>query len=562
MLGLLLAPLATRGANSITNTTTALKAGKGDDERVATGYLRLQELNSDGAIRSITAPFIEAMNKGDRVKAARYLLLIAYGFRLDDNDDAAAACATIASNLDPNNALALVLSADYLSRAGRLEEADSKWKLLGKFSQNDPIIMRGKAHQLFSQNKLDEAEQILHQAVKQNSEEVTARHMLGMFHSVRGEREAATECFDALVKLSKDEYQKKMYAGLSASCLGDQKKAEDLYLAAGRIRPGDPAWHDALAMLYMAQKKIPQARAQIEEAAKCKRFSSQIAFNYAAILVFSGEQAKAIRLLQRITELKPNSFRAHNALGTTYKAVGKTNEAEQEFLKALALHSRKNSTYSNLLGLEHVRNDEKKTRAIVAKWTENNPDSWDCLAANGTLCLKANQWKEAQDFFTRAEQNKPHLRKDEKTPVLKLCSIYAGLATSRYKQNDLAGALTSAQLFNATKPAPDERGGVPVRPQKVDFAALKPASDKLKAAEHAVLADTLYETKQYDDSAAEYNKAIANEPENIVWHAALLKVYIDKRDIAGAAKEDLAVSQHMINKVGEALNFGKKEKAK
>lgn len=562
MLGLLSAPLATWSANITANTDTIAKTGTGDDERVATGYLRLQELKADGAIRSITAPFIEAINKGDRVKAARYLLLIAYGFRMDDNDDSAAVCATIASNLDPNNALALVLAADYLSRAGRLDEADSKWKRLDKFPQNDPIIMRGRAHQLFSHNKLDEAAQVLRQAIERNSEEVTARHMLAMFHSVRGEREAATKCFDALVKLSTDEYQKKMYAGLSASCQGDQKKAEAMYLAAGSIRPSDPAWHDALAMLYMGQKKTPEARAHIEEAAKCSRLSSQIAFNYAAILVFSGEQAKAIRLLQRITELKPTSFRAHNALGTTYKAAGKASEAEQEFQTAVELHSRKNSSYSNLLGLEHVRNDEKKTRAIVAKWTENNPESWDCLAANGVLCLKANQWKEAQDFFTRAEQNKPHQRKDEKPAVLKLCSIYSGLATACYKQNDLKGALANAQLFNSTKPAPDERGGVPVRPPKVDFAALKPASDQLKAAEHAVIADTLYETKQYEDSAAEYNKAIANEPENIAWHAALLKVYIDKRDIAGAAKEDLAVSQHMINKVGEVFNFGKKEKAK
>lgn len=159
MLGLLSAPLATWSANITANTDTIAKTGTGDDERVATGYLRLQELKADGAIRSITAPFIEAINKGDRVKAARYLLLIAYGFRMDDNDDSAAVCATIASNLDPNNALALVLAADYLSRAGRLDEADSKWKRLDKFPQNDPIIMRGRAHQLFSHNKLDEAAQ-------------------------------------------------------------------------------------------------------------------------------------------------------------------------------------------------------------------------------------------------------------------------------------------------------------------------------------------------------------------------------------------------------------------
>lgn len=562
MLVMLLVPMASQGANRVSTPVSIKVKNTGDDERVAKGYLQLQELNPGSAIKSFVGPFIEAVNEGDRIKAARYLLLIAYAFRLDENDDAAADCSTIASKLDPKNALALVLSADYLSRAGRLNEADSKWKLLDKFSQEDRIIMRGRAHQYFSHNQLDKAEQVLHQIVEEHKDDTTARHMLGMFHSVRGERDSAAKNFDELVALSPDEYHKKMYAGLSASCRGDQAKAETMYLAAGKVRPGDPAWHDALAMLYMAQKKIPSARAHMEEAAKCQRLSSQIAFNYAAMLVFSGEQNKAIRLLQRVIELKPNSFRAHNALGTTYKAVGRVNDAEQEFLKALALNSRKNSTYTSLLGLDHIKSDEKRTREIVAKWTDNYPDSWDCLSANGSLSMKANRWKEAQEFFTRAQQNQPHLRKDEKPPVLRLCSIYSGLATSCYKQGDMKGALASAKLFNSTKPAPDERGGVPVRPTKIDFASLKADSDQLKAAEHAVIADTLYETKQLDDSAAEYNKAIENEPENITWHAALLKVYIDKRDIGGAAKEDLAVSQHMINKVGEAFNFGKKTDSK
>ena len=538
---------------------SALPVQAGDDERVAQGYARLLELKPDLAIRSLSAPYIEALGDGDLNRAARYLLLIGYGFRIDDNDDACAQCCLLATRLDSENVLAKVMAGEYLFRAGRVGEAEKVWRQLDSLPQNDALVLRARAHEHASRNESAKAEACLRKIIEINSEDLPAHHQLASLHHWRRELKQAAVLFEKCGKITTSPYQRELYAGVVAECNEDWVAAERHYRQAGAIEPRDSAWHDCLGMLFIGLHRPKDAGEQLALAVNCPRLSMQIAVHYAAFLTFTGQPIKSTQVLRRLVALKPNSAAAHHSLGSNYSTTGRLNEAEIELRRSIDLNPRKNQTYSSLLALEQVKNDEKKVSQIIEQWKLNSPEYWECLAFDANLSLKHGRYKEARQSFLKAELAKPAKKKLDPNFHLKLCRIYCGLTTCFYKENDMTQALVYAKLFNETKPSPEERAGVPVRPPRLDFAGLAPGSKELKAAEHGLLADALFETHNLDDAASQYNEAINYEPTNINWHAALLKVYIDKRDIPGAAREDAVVSQHMLNKLGEALNFGNKK---
>lgn len=533
----------------------------GDDERVAKAYEHISRVELSEGMRALTGPLVEALNAGDQRRAARYLLLMAYAFRSDDNDVSACQCSLLAHKLDPDNALALVLSADYLYRCGRFEEGDRMLTLLEKFPPDQRAVMRGLALKHSTNVNMDESEKVTRAMVEKYPDEVYGRRRLAGINSGKGNKALAAQYYSELSNLMRDDYQKNLYAGHAAFWSDDKKAAEDFYQKAGIAKPDDPGWLDALAMMYMSQGKFSEARKKFEQAVACPRFSTDARLHYAAYFIFTGEPIKATKVLRQLVKVKPFASSAHHSLAENYKSTGRLNEAEQEYRRAIELSPRRPQSYSSLLSMERIKNDQQKYQELVATWKRNCPASWEVRTLEGGLRLREQDWKGAQECFARANELKPKSR-----PVglglLRQCEMYAGLSTSSYKLNDLKGALASAKAFNELKPPPVERGGVPIRPPRIDFKLLTGGADQVQAAEHALLADALYETSQLDDCVVEYNKAAALEPDNINWHAALLKVYMDKKDLAGAAKEDFIVSQHMINKLAEAVNFGKKPPVK
>ena len=71
------------------------------------------------------------------------------------------------------------------------------------------------------------------------------------------------------------------------------------------------------------------------------------------------------------------------------------------------------------------------------------------------------------------------------------------------------------------------------------------------------MADIFYECGNLRKADEEYSAALKDDPDNMDYHSSLLKVLLDKKDYAKAAKEDAAVSQHFITHIGDIF-FSKK----
>jgi tetratricopeptide (TPR) repeat protein len=132
--------------------------------------------------------------------------------------------------------------------------------------------------------------------------------------------------------------------------------------------------------------------------------------------------------------------------------------------------------------------------------------------------------------------------------------IHADLGFGFYKKNDSTKALASARAFNQLKFVPRLSGTlslIHLRPDK--FTDRSELRKETELRDHVLLADMLYEVKDYDDAIVEYRKAIALNPDDGDLHTYLLTVYLDSQKWSEAVGEDLAFSQNLIKKVPEGI---------
>lgn len=520
---------------------------QGDDRRVERGYKDLLDLKADSAIRSLSGPLIEALrtNEADsRQRAARYLLLIAYAFRLDDNDAAAADCASTAARLDPKNTLALCYAADYLLRSGQIKAAENLYGQLEKFEPKDNIILRTLGWRKYLHSETKEARKLLQQAADKNDS--VGLRKLALLLAGQGETAKAVTTIDEAARTAESPYLRHIQQGMAADWKRDLNEAERQFRAAGKLLPDDPKWHESLALLLMEQNKIKEAGEEFQKAINCPRFSATAYHRYAIYLHFEKQYDAAKQVINRA-----ESFRPYSSDALCTKATIDLNPENQElyFRQALRNNPYCAPAYRGLSALPKIKQNAKAYQKLLEDWNKASPHSLSYLQAKADLLRQQGNWQKAIETYKAAFSSAP--KGDPLTDHcqrLQFCKQTASFGDCYYQDKQYDLAFEQAQIFNKAKGAPEMKGDIPTRPPNIDFNRLKPGSNEYAAARHGILADLLYECGKLDDAAREYQDAIALEPENIAWHAGLLKVYLDKRDVAGIAKEDSVVTQHIISK--------------
>jgi tetratricopeptide (TPR) repeat protein len=122
--------------------------------------------------------------------------------------------------------------------------------------------------------------------------------------------------------------------------LNDPTAAVDCWTQVEKLIPQSPVAPSNLHSILLNEGKFEQAADQYEKALKLdKNFTEGTYANWlntmaGKVLQKSGPDA-ALPLFSQAISLKPNFAEAHIGRGTTLKAMGKTNEAKQEFRMAL-----------------------------------------------------------------------------------------------------------------------------------------------------------------------------------------------------------------------------------
>jgi tetratricopeptide (TPR) repeat protein len=527
----------------------------------AKSFACLQKLDCSGTILNILPLFAHDARQPLRDKQharhfVRDLLFIAIALQLDENEIAAAQILSMAHFLDPQNLTVTAYLADSLSRTGRMEQATKLFESLAPKAKDDSTITRMLALNEIRKTNYLGAKKLI-QALPRNTRfsgddrlaVIEARSDLRM-----GLTKATSEGFRHAAKLADSEYCRLLWLGVAAAIEDKDDLRIEYITQAGAILPADPLWRNDLAAA-LSKKNGEEAFDQQEKAVKSLRMFSRSFYTMANMLQAKSQPDQAVSCVEYVLLRRPRSSEAHFALGRLERARKNKDRTLSVYSEGLALnpfagyaHLELASYYGELgmdaLALEQVRQ--------ATHYCPNYLSSWRTL---GDYMLKQKKFDESTQAYNRALTVIPQPLADLNVfSKHEVAQTHAGLGTIYYAKGDLTNAIAQAAAFNQLKFVPkldNMASWLHLRPDKLDEKDLLKKEKELQG--HVLLADMLLETKSYDESVNEYDKAIALNPDDSDLHSYLLNVYSESGKWSDALREDLSLSQSLVKKLPENM---------
>jgi tetratricopeptide (TPR) repeat protein len=218
-----------------------------------------------------------------------------------------------------------------------------------------------------------------------------------------------------------------------------------------RIRDDDPDYVSALKVkakaLYLLRRD-PDAEEALKRAAARAPADAEIPYDLGRIYYQTGRHQAAAESLRRATELDPRAYKAWDNLGLASEALGDVTQAQQHYLKALALvhkdHPGYDVVYANFADLLIKLGSYPRAFDLAAEAAQRNPDE----PRNFFLAGKALVQLGRDDVSVRWFEQALALNPDYPEPSYVLSQVYRRLG----READAARALKSFQAASARAP--------------------------------------------------------------------------------------------------------------
>ena len=218
-----------------------------------------------------------------------------------------------------------------------------------------------------------------------------------------------------------------------------------------RIPADSSDYVQALKVKAKAQyllRRDDDAKATLKRAAERAPADAEVPYDLGRIDYQQGRHAEAAELLRRATTLDPNWYKAWDALGLATEALGNVGEAQQLYLKAIALvhtaHPHYDVVYANFADLMIKVGDYQRAFDLAAEAAERNPDE----ARNFFLAGKALVQLGRADISLRWFERAIVLNADYPEAHYQLAQAYRRLG----RTEDAERALKAFQAASARAP--------------------------------------------------------------------------------------------------------------
>ena len=225
----------------------------------------------------------------------------------------------------------------------------------------------------------------------------------------------------------------------------------DAVTALDRI-PGDapdyvPALKVKAKALYLLRRDA-DAEETLTRAAARAPGDAEIPYDLGRILYHQGRHQEAADSLRRATALDPRAYKAWDNLGLATEALGDVAQAQQHYLKAVALvhkdHPRYDVVYANFADLLIKLGNHQRAFDLAAEAAQRNPDEPRNLFLAGKALLQLGRSDISVRWFERAIALNP----DYPEPHYLLSQAYRKLG----RDADADRALKSFQAAAARAP--------------------------------------------------------------------------------------------------------------
>ena len=212
--------------------------------------------------------------------------------------------------------------------------------------------------------------------------------------------ENALKCINELIELYPKESKYYNNRGNLYKNLGKYKKAEEDYTKAIEI-----------IFNYVNDNKIDILYSKKEysiEVIKLRSNLSDAYYNRGNLYLNLGRNEEAEADYTKAIEINPNDAQAYNNKGTLYYNLGRYKEAEVDYTKAIQLNPNYSQAYNNrgVLYTNLGRNEEAE--ADYNKAIKINPNYPQAYYSKGILYINSGKYKEALENYNKAIELNPN----------------------------------------------------------------------------------------------------------------------------------------------------------
>ncbi len=524
-------------------------------------YDSLEAFRPDRALKTLARLRVTEAAGGlrtdkQRLRMTRLLLLAGEAFKLDENLPAARTAYYLAAHLSPGDSTAICSLANCERDLQHFAAEKSLNDQLEKLPSKSVFVYKTLARHAAREHEYKRAIDYLKtaQALEGGNGDAHLQMFLAKIYIAQGCGVKSIEQLKRAAQCIHNPYSRELLLADACTLSLDDGGFEEHLLKAGKIYPYDPAWRVKLGNFYFCHAREKDGFDLLSEALKCKRFSSRayasLAFYYSGIEHFD----QALNTVQRLEQLLPPSSNLSDTKADIYKAKGDIEKAEKYYKEAIAQDAMFAKGYGSYAILLDEKKRYKEARDVMAGCIKSMPEFWRPRFIFASILLDAGDLKAAAD---QARAGLALLREPEDQLNLyarhQAGKGHAILGALYYSQGKFEEAAAEAKRFNQLKfeaKLPDLLKMVVIRPAKLKF------DDKLglkDAMTRAAVADMLLECGNLNGAASEYKKALAIAPNNTELHSYLLHVYSAKGDWSEAAKENIVLSQKIVNRMPASI---------
>lgn len=185
--------------------------------------------------------------------------------------------------------------------------------------------------------RLQEAESIYRQVLREQPDNVDALHLLGVIAHQTGRPDEAAGLMRQAVAVKPDYAEAHYHLGLALAAQGELREAAAAYRRSIELKPDNAHAHNNLGVALMGQGERTQAVAAFGKALALNPEYPEAHNNLGGALMSRGRLVAAVAAFGKALALKPDYPEAHNNLGIALKDQGRLDDAARAHRRAIAI---------------------------------------------------------------------------------------------------------------------------------------------------------------------------------------------------------------------------------
>lgn len=333
-------------------------------------------------------------------------------FHLAQNErDAALKEYTRTAELAPLRSANRLVLAQYKARIGAMDEAVALFQAVSKQAPDYLPALLGEAEIAFAQKKLDRAQELATQIIKQDGAHYETLVLNARIALAKGEVDSAITQLEkvsaAVPNLSNDKY----YLARAYMLKKDREKAIAAMVQAVRMNPDNEQAIVELGQLRIVSGQGEVAARELIECLMIRPSFVRVQVLLTDALRAMGRHEDAIKVTQEHIKMRPKSPQLHVVLGMLQAEQKRLPEARAAFEKALEIAPDTGAAIAQLIDLDVREKKYDAARARAKAVLAKNPDAAEGYFFEAGILAAQQKWEEAEaQLWKVVELNETHGR--------------------------------------------------------------------------------------------------------------------------------------------------------